>query len=139
MSYFECDSRREGTNDAGNATTVRAASRGRIQWLRIGLGAIAVEAGLFLIAIAFYFLPNGSAALLYVVPAACLCMTLIVGFWVARKAQGLFILHGTLVGIVAALLYLALTWGRTLPTAYVISHFLKIIGGAAGGLMAKHR
>jgi hypothetical protein len=128
-----------GTNDAGGGTTVREASRGRIQWLQVVLGGMAVEAGLFVIAIAFYFLPNGSAALLYVVPVACLCTTLVLGFWVARRAQGLFILHGTLVGIVAASIYLALTWGRTLPTAYIVSHFLKVIGGAFGGLIAMLR
>jgi putative membrane protein (TIGR04086 family) len=128
-----------GTNDAGGGTTPGEASRGRIQWLQVVLGGMAVEAGLFVIAIAFYFLPNGSAALLYVVPVACLGSTLVLGYWVARRAQGLFILHGTLVGIVAAFLYLALTWGRTLPTAYIVSHFLKVIGGAFGGLIAMRR
>jgi hypothetical protein len=114
-------------------------NREPLRWLPIVLGGIAVEAGLFAFAIAFYFLPNGSTALLYVVPVACLGMTLLVGFWVARRAQGLFVLHGALVGIVAALIYIALTWGKTLPTVYVVSHFLKVIGGASGGFIAKRR
>jgi putative membrane protein (TIGR04086 family) len=128
-----------GTEDIGGGITRTAESRRRIQWLRIVLGGIAAEAGLFIIAIAFYLLPNGTAALLYAVPIACLCMTFLVGFYVARKAQGLFVLHGALVGTVAALIYVALTWGKTLPTAYVISHFLKVIGGASGGFIAGRR
>lgn len=127
------------TRDGGREDAVRAASRAPIRWLRIVLGGLAAEAGLFIIAVVFYLLPNGSAELLYVVPVACLCMTLLLGFWVARKAGSLFVLHGTLVGIVAALLYISLTLGKTLPAAYLVSHFLKVIGGAAGGLIAKHR
>jgi putative membrane protein (TIGR04086 family) len=114
-------------------------NREPIRWLPIVFGGLAVEAGLFVIAIAFYLLPNGSTALLYVVPVACLGMTLLVGFRVARRAQGRFVLHGALVGIFAALIYIALTWGKTLPTAYVVSHFLKVIGGASGGFIAKRR
>jgi|SRR5580658_2512998 hypothetical protein len=127
------------TDDIGGAVTRPADSRRRIQWLRIVLGGTAAEAGLFIIAVAFYLLPNGNAALLYVIPVACLGMTLLLGFCVARKVQGLFILHGALVGTVAALIYIALTWGKTLPTAYVVSHFLKVIGGASGGLIARRR
>ena len=127
------------TRDGDRAAAVRAVSRSPIQWLRIVVGGLAAEAGPFIIAVVFYLLPNDSAQLLYVVPVACLCMTLLLGFWVARKAGGLFVLHGTLVGIVAALLYISLTLGKTLPPAYLVSHFLKVIGGAAGGLIAKHR
>jgi hypothetical protein len=127
------------TRDADRVAAVRAASRSPIQWLRIVLGGLAAEAALFIIAVVFYLLPNGSAELLYVIPVACLCMTVLLGFRVARKAGGLFVLHGTLVGLVAALLYILLTLGKSLPAAYVVSHFLKVIGGAAGGLIAKHR
>jgi putative membrane protein (TIGR04086 family) len=125
------------TEDLGGGITPPAASRQRIQWLRVVLAGMAAEAALFIIAVAFYFLPNGSTALLYAVPIACFGITFLLGFWVARKAQGQFIVHGALVGIVAAFIYIALTWGKTLPTAYVVSHFLKVIGGASGGFIAR--
>ena len=125
--------------DGSRAPFIRAASHPQIQWLRIVLAGIVAELGLFAIAVAFYLLPNGRAALLYVVPVACLCMTLLLGVWAAQKAQGLFMLHGTLVGTVAALLYITLTWGKTLPAIYVVSHFLKVIGGATGGYIASRR
>jgi hypothetical protein len=54
----------------GRAAAVRAASRSPIWWLRIVLGGLAAEAGLFIIAVVFYVLPIGSAELLYVVPVA---------------------------------------------------------------------
>jgi putative membrane protein (TIGR04086 family) len=128
-----------GTEDIGDEITRPLDSRRRMRWLRIMLGGTAAEVGLFIIAVVFYFLPNGNAALLYVVPIACFCVTLLLGFWVAQKAQSLLVLHGALVGTVAALIYIALTWGRTLPTAYIVSHFLKVIGGASGGFIASRR
>ncbi|HEY1899490.1 MAG TPA: hypothetical protein VGG49_06845 [Steroidobacteraceae bacterium] len=110
-----------------------------IRWLRVLVGAFLAEVVLFAIAIAFYLVPHGSTALLYIVPPACLGITMFFGFRVARKAQGRFILHGTLVGCVAALIYIALTWGKVLPTAYVVSHFLKVMGGFLGGWLAQRR
>jgi hypothetical protein len=44
-----------------------------------------------------------------------------------------FLLHGALAGVVAAVVYIALTWGQTLPSSYTLAHVLKVIGGAAGG------
>ena len=75
----------------------------------------------------------GPQAPLYVIPPTCLVMTFLFGFWVARRAGSRFALHGTLVGVVATLIYIGLTFGQTLPTAYVVSHFLKVLGGFAGG------
>jgi putative membrane protein (TIGR04086 family) len=106
-------------------------------WVRALLGAVLAEVALFAIAVAAYVLPNGAAALVYVVPPACLVLTALFGYWVARKAGNRFILHGLLVGVIAALIYIGLTWGKSLPMAYVISHFLKVLGGAAGGFLAQ--
>jgi putative membrane protein (TIGR04086 family) len=108
-------------------------------WVRVLLAAVIVESAMFAVAVLLYFVPHGLAALLYVVPPACLGLTLGFGFWAARKARTHRILHGTLVGSVAALIYVALTWGKTLPTAYVASEYLKVIGGAMGGLIAQRR
>jgi putative membrane protein (TIGR04086 family) len=111
-----------------------------MRWGRVLLAALLAEVALFAIATPFFFLPDhGAAALPYVIPPASLVVTALFGFWVARAAGNRFVLHGTLVGAVAALAYIALTWGKVLPVAYVVSHFLKVIGGAIGGFIAKRR
>jgi ubiquinone/menaquinone biosynthesis C-methylase UbiE len=103
------------------------------------LAAVLMEVVLFAIAAAAYFLPNGQDALLYVIPPACLIVSGYFGYWAARGAGNRFVLHGTAVGLIAAVVYIGLTWGKALPLAYVISHALKIIGSAAGGFIAQRR
>jgi hypothetical protein len=49
------------------------------------------------------------------------------------------VLHGTLVGVVATLLYVGLTRGQPERPAYVVAHVLKILGAAAGGFVAERR
>ena len=110
-----------------------------MKWGRILLGALFAELVLFAIAMLFYALPGSGDALLYVVPPACLVATLYFGYWAARGAGSRFIAHGALVGLVAAVAYIALTWGKDLPAAYTISHFLKIIGGVTGGYLARRK
>ena len=46
---------------------------------------------------------------------------------------------GTLVGVVAALIYLALTRAQPEPAAYILAHALKLVGGACGGWAAERR
>jgi putative membrane protein (TIGR04086 family) len=62
------------------------------------------------------------------------------GYWVGHKVGGRRVLHGTLVGVVAMLIYLPLPYlaGATgpQPPEYMIAHALKIIGGALGGFLA---
>lgn len=53
------------------------------------------------------------------------------------RAEGLFLLHGLLVGAIAALSYGGLTWQVTLPAPYVVANYLKLLAGAGGGLMAQ--
>jgi hypothetical protein len=73
-------------------------------WVRVLLAAVFVELAQFAVAVLLYFVPHGLAALLYVVPPACLGLTLVFGFWAARKARTHRILHGALVGSIAALI-----------------------------------
>jgi hypothetical protein len=109
----------------------------RIRWGLALLGGVLAEAGIFAVMpIALQF---GSQAPLYVIPPTCVVMTFAFGYWVGRRAGSRFILHGTLVGAVAALIYIGLTLGRTLPWAYVVSHFLKVLGGMAGGFVARRQ
>ena len=109
----------------------------KIRWGLALLGGFLAEAGVFaVVPVALRF---GEQAPLYVIPPTCLVMTFVFGFWVARRAGSRFVLHGTLVGVVAALIYIGLTVGQPLPLAYVVSHFLKVFGGMAGGFAVGRR
>jgi hypothetical protein len=78
----------------------------------------------------------GQRAFLVSIPIACLVMPFLLALWVCRRVESRFVLHGALVGIVAALFYLALAWRQPQPPLYIISHALKVVGGMAGGLVA---
>jgi len=109
----------------------------RIRWLRVLGAAIVVELVLFAIAIPLNMSPNGRAALRVVVIPMCVLGTFVGGWWAARRAGGLFLIHGILVGAIAALIYAGLTWKVSLPTAYILGNYLKLVGGAVGGLTAQ--
>ena len=55
----------------------------------------------------------------------------------ARRADRFFLLHGLLVGAVAALIYAGLTWKVSLPTVYIVANYIKLIAGAGGGGLAQ--
>jgi len=106
-----------------------------IHWLRILLGGFLAE--VFVIALVI------PVSLLFgkqTIPSTALFGSFLGCFlfalWVARRVDSRFILHGILVGLVAALIYVGLTRGRPEPVAYLVAHGLKIIGGAAGGFVA---
>jgi putative membrane protein (TIGR04086 family) len=63
------------------------------------------------------------------------------GLWAARRADGRFILHGALAGLIAALLVLPLLLLYTPehPVHEVINELLKVAGGAVGGVFATRR
>jgi hypothetical protein len=63
---------------------------------------------------------------------AC-CREFVGGWWVARTAEGLF-LYGLLLGALAAVIYGGLTRRASLPVAYSVANYLKLAGGAGGGL-----
>ena len=101
-------------------------------------GGVVAEIGIFLVMpIATWFGPTGP---LYLIPPAAFVLPCVVALIVAGKATSRPVLHGAVVGLVAAAIYIAITVGVTLPTAYVIAHFLKVLGGAVGGLLVRwHR
>lgn len=109
----------------------------RIRWLRIAVGAIAVEGVLLGIAIPLNMSDNGRAILLVLIVPLCVIGTFLGGWWVARRAEGLFLLHGLLLGALAAVIYGGLTWRVSLPAAFIAANYLKLAGGAGGGLMAR--
>jgi hypothetical protein len=109
----------------------------RIHWLRIVVGAVLIEVALFGIALPLDMSANGRAVLLALVVPLCVIAAYLGGWWVARRADCLFLLHGLLVGALAALIYGGLTWKVSLPTAYIVANYLKLVGGAGGGVMAQ--
>ncbi|HUK01980.1 MAG TPA: hypothetical protein VLW26_06860 [Steroidobacteraceae bacterium] len=111
----------------------------RNRWLRILVGAVIAEVVLIPAAILLNMTAGGREALLYLVIPLCLAATFFAGWWVASRTAGQFVLHGLLVGAIAALIYGVLTWNVVLPTVYVVANYLKLLGGAAGGALAKMR
>lgn len=109
----------------------------RIRWLRVVGAAVLVEVVLLAVAIPLNISANGRAILLAIVIPLCTAGTFVGGWWAARGASRLFLIHGLLVGALAALIYGALTWKVSLPTAYIVANYLKLADGAAGGLTAQ--
>jgi len=106
-----------------------------IRWGWILLGGFLAELLIFVVAIPLS-LVAGQQSLTYSAPAASFLATLVFGLWIGRKSPQAPLLNGTLVGAAAMLIYLAMTLGRPEPVAYIIAHFLKLAGGAAGGFLA---
>ncbi len=111
-------------------------SAGGIRWLRVLVGSLLAHATVIGLGALCYRLPNGTTILLYALVPLCLASTFAFGFWTARGAQDLFVVHGLLVGTLTALASAILSWRTTLPAVYVVANCLKMAGGAAGGWLA---
>ena len=81
----------------------------------------------------------GQQAFLISILVASFVLPLIFALWVCYHAHSRFPLHGLLVGIVAALVYMIVAWGQPEPLLYKIAHGLKVVGGLLGGAIAQHR
>ena len=110
----------------------------RIHWARILVGGLLAEVAL-IIAIVPLGLRLGDNFLRYSAPPGSFVTCFLGALWVARRIESRFILHGTLVGVVAALIYIALTRAQPEPLAYIVAHALKLGGGACGGLVVQRR
>ena len=109
-----------------------------LHWIRILIGGFGAEALLILIVIPIN-LKYGQHALLYVAPVGSLLTCFALAWWVGRGIESRFAVHGLLVGVVAMLIYIALTRAQPEPFAYVLAHGLKLVGGVCGGLIAGRR
>jgi putative membrane protein (TIGR04086 family) len=109
-----------------------------IRWLRILLAGFLAEVLVILLVLPLASL-FGKNTLTYSAPAASLLTCFLFAIWVGRPLHSRFVLHGILVGVVATLIYVALTRGAPEPPAYLVAHALKLLGGAAGGLVAARR
>lgn len=99
--------------------------------------ALLVEVVLLAVAIPLNLSAGGRAILLAAVIPLCVLGAFVGGWWTAQKSGDLFLLHGLLVGAVAALIYGGLTFRLSLPTAYVVANYLKLVGGTGGGFTAQ--
>ena len=105
---------------------------------RILIGGLLAEVALIL-AIVPLGLRLGGNFLHYTAPPGSFVMCFLGALWVCRRIESHFILHGTLVGVVAALIYVALTRAHSEPFAYLVAHVLKLVGGVCGGFVAQQR
>jgi hypothetical protein len=105
-----------------------------IQWGRVLLAAFLMELVLFAIAIPL-FLSGAGRVLVYVVPPAALVATYAITVWLGRGITSKLVLHGVLIGVVGTLMYVGLTRGKPEPWQYLLAHALKVVGGAAGGVV----
>ena len=110
----------------------------RIHWGRILIGGLLAEVALIL-AIVPLGMRLGDNFLHYTAPPGSFVMCFLGALWVCRRIESHFILHGTLVGVVAALIYVGLTRAQSEPFAYIVAHVLKLVGGACGGFVAQRR
>lgn len=111
---------------------------GQIHWGLAAVGGLLAELTVFAIVFPVRYLFGQRAFLASILIASAL-MPFIFGVWVGRRVESRFVLHGALVGIVAALIYMGLAWGKPQPLLYKIAHGLKIAGGMAGGVVASRR
>jgi hypothetical protein len=114
------------------------ANSAKIHWGRVLVGGFLAELLVFAVVfpVRHFF---GQQAFLASILIASVVMPFFFALWVARRVESRFVLHGALVGLVAALIYVGLAWGRPQPLLYKLSHGLKIIGGMAGGVVASRR
>jgi putative membrane protein (TIGR04086 family) len=110
----------------------------RIRWMLILIGGFLAEAAVFAAVIPVAMVA-GQHTLLYTAPLASLLMCFLGAYWVGRRIESRWVLHGALIGVVAVLIYVALDRARPEPWAYLVAHSLKVLGGAAGGLVAARR
>src|ERR1700675_4181833 len=116
----------------------RKMSSTKIHWGRILLGGLLAEVALIL-AIVPLGLHLGENFLHYTAPPGSFITCFLGALWVCRRIESRFILHGILVGVVAALIYVGLTRAQPEPFAYIVAHALKLVGGACGGFVAQRR
>jgi hypothetical protein len=110
----------------------------QVHWGRVLVGGFLAELMVFAIVFPTRSL-FGQRAFLASILMASAVLPFLFAVWVGRRINSLFVLHGALVGLVAALIYLGLAWGQPQPLLYKIAHGLKIVGGMAGGVVASRQ
>jgi len=109
-----------------------------MRWRLVLAGGFLAEMLVFAIVFPTLYLFGQQAFLASILVASAL-MPFLFAMWVGRRIESGFVLHGALVGLVAALVYLIVAWGQPQPLLYRVAHGLKIVGGIAGGMAAARR
>jgi len=114
-----------------------------IRWWRVLGGGLLIELALVVVAVPFFATGRADALSMAIVPAT-LVVAALGGAWAARGTAAPF-LHGSLAGLAAVALYVALALvgllaapeqadlTTALSPAYLGSHLCKVLGGALGG------
>jgi len=68
-----------------------------------------------------------------------LVATFAVTVWLGRRIKTKFVLYGVLIGVVGTLIYIAITRAQPEPWQYWVAHALKVVGGAAAGMVLAQR
>ena len=110
----------------------------KLHWGRILAGGFFVEVGIFVVFIPTLLLIGDRTSQIVAVSAS-FPVSLLFGWWVGRRAESRFMLHGLLVGVVAVVLYRALAIGQPQPWFYILGHGLKLVGAVAGARIAEIR
>jgi len=124
--------------EKGTAKIGRVMKPAQLRWGRVLTAGFLAELLVFAIVFPVRYL-FGQQAFLASILIASTAMPFIFALWVGRRLESRFVLHGALVGLVAALIYMGLAWGQQQPLLYKIAHGLKVVGGAAGGIVASRR
>ena len=117
----------------------------KFHWGRILIAALVAEALLIVLANISRRLSVSEPISSIIGYLSFIVFMFLAALWVTRKAESRFILHGTLVGVAAVVLYVILTFHATLRgqvqinVEYFFLHIIKILGGAAGGFVGGKR
>lgn len=111
-----------------------------MRWGRAIAGGFIAEAVL-LIAVIPGFALDSAPIVTWTAVIGSAVTTFLASLWVAKRVESRFVLHGVIVGLTAALIYLAMVSasGATQPFIYWVAHGLKLVGGAAGGWFSARR
>jgi hypothetical protein len=115
-----------------------------LRWGRILLGGSLAEVLLIAAVIPVYAAGGNEAIITAIAVGGSFLVFLPVAWWLGRTIERP-ILHGVLMGVAAAVIYLAISViGRMvdpnappMPLIYYLGHALKLAGGAVGGWLAE--
>jgi hypothetical protein len=111
-----------------------------MRWGRAIVGGLLAEAMLIVVVIPGAVMGSETVVTWSAVIAAPVT-TFLAALWVCRRLDSRFVLHGTMAGLAAMLIYLIpiLAGGIAQPMVYWVAHGLKVAGGAGGGMFAARR
>ena len=136
------------SEDHGQVSTMR-----RIHWKRIVLAGFLAEASVFAIFFLLLFAATAAGVPEIARPmgtldyidalASSFGMVFLFTLWVGKRIESGFVTHGVLIGVFGVVLF-GMMWVTTTgslaqPPLYVVAHFLKVVGGITGGLVAEKR